>query len=354
MRELRPIDFPPLARNPLVSVLVTCYNYGRYVTECIESVAAQTYPRFELIVSDDASTDDSVQQVRASAAKDHRIVLITGEHSGMAGALNRAWPHCRGEIICLLDADDTFDRDKLETVVAAFAAHPRVGYVIHRAHRTDMHGKRSGVLPLLKAGPAGWCADRTLASGGVLPDVPPTSNLSFRTEVLQRIFPLPEVLHGYGEVILQRVVPLLTEVHSLDRALATWRFHGANDANSAKLTDSQIERELGVMEVLWGIQRQYLERLAPHSADALQPLSRSEYYCRMQYLLALRKSSADSSLWRRRLLECPAFQERPMLDRCIWRIAAGMPSGPMNRLLDLTLTQNRVKEWIARLWKIGN
>jgi glycosyltransferase involved in cell wall biosynthesis len=221
------MELQSLAGNPLVSVLVSCYNYANYVGECVESVLSQSYPHFELIVSDDASTDESVEKVGRWMAVDSRVRLITGRHRGMAGALNAAWQQSTGQIVCLLDADDTFFKGKLETVVRAFQSHPQVGYLIHRTFRTDAVGNRCGVLPLLTSGPSGWCAGQALASGGVLADVPPTSNLSFRREVLQRVFPLPENLHNYAELVIQRLAPMLTKILSLDQALATWRFHGA-------------------------------------------------------------------------------------------------------------------------------
>jgi glycosyltransferase involved in cell wall biosynthesis len=350
---LQPIPLSPLAENPPVSVLITSYNYARYLGECIDSVLQQSYQNVEVIVSDDGSTDGSVQEIQRWATADPRVRLIAGQHRGMAGALNGAWSESRGQVICLLDADDTFLTRKVEAVVRAMQSNPQVGYVIHRTCRLDASGNRRGVLPLLKRGPSGWCASGALAAGGVLADVPPTSNLSFRREVLERIFPLPEDLQGYAELVIQRLAPLLTKVVTLDQALATWRLHGANDINAARISDQQIEREIDVMENLWEIQMRYLETAAPQAASALEPLARSEYYCRMRYMRARRQSPADADLWHHYLLDSPGFRNRPLLDRFFWRIAPRLPTRPLNRLIDLTMTQNRAKEWITRLWRIG-
>jgi hypothetical protein len=241
----------------------------------------------------------------------------------------------------------------VEAVVHAMQSNPQVGYVIHRTCRMEARGSRRGVLPLLQSGPSGWCALRVLDAGGVLSDVPPTSNLSFRREVLERVFPLPEDLKGYAELVLQRLAPLLTNVLTLDQALATWRLHGANDINAPRISEEQIEREVKVMETLWGIQMRYLAAAAPQAARALQPVARSEYYCRMRYMMARRRSAADAGLWRRCLLDSPGFRDRPLLDQYFWRIAPALPTRVLNRLLDVTMTQNRAKEWIARLWRIG-
>jgi glycosyltransferase involved in cell wall biosynthesis len=345
---------PELPATPLVSVLVPSYNYVKYVGECIESVRQQSYPHFELIISDDGSTDGSVAEIERRAAEDRRVRLVVGDHRGMAHALNLAWSQSSGQIISFLDADDTFLPGKLETVVRTFESSPQVGYIIHRTRRVDDRGNRYGVLPLLRSGPSGWCAGRTLAGGGVLPDVPPTSNLSFRREVIQHVFPLPEDLRGYAELVMQRIAPLLTNVLSLDKALATWRLHGSNDSNAARMQDHQIEREIQVIETLWDFQKRYLETAAPEAACALRPISHSEYYCRMRYMMARRRPSKDARVWRRHLLDSPGFRERPALDRFLWRIAPGLPDNVLNRVLELTMTQNRAKEWIARLMRIGS
>src|ERR1700740_1299561 len=92
---LRPMVLSPLPDTPSVSVLISSYNYVKYIGECIESVLRQSYQQIELIVSDDGSTDGSVQAIRRWAAADPRIRLIAGQHRGMAGALNAAWRESR-------------------------------------------------------------------------------------------------------------------------------------------------------------------------------------------------------------------------------------------------------------------
>jgi len=344
----------PLPATPLVSVLVSSYNYVKYISECIESVVRQSHSQLELVISEDGSTDESAEVIASLASADSRIRLIDGPHRGMAAALNMAWKECRGDIICLLDADDTFIPGKIEAVVRAFQANPQVGYVIHRAFRTDAQGRRRGVLPLLNSPPSGWCAVQALASGGILANVPPTSNLSFRREVAEKIFPIPEDFRGYAELVIQRLAPLLTNIFSLDQALATWRHHGANDGHSLRIEDRFVEREIRVIESLWEIQRRYLETAVPEISAALEPVTRSEYYCRLRYAWARRKSSAEAGASHSQLLNAPGFGERPLLDRCFWRIAPWLPGSVVDRVLNVSMTQNWGKELISRIWRIGS
>ena len=74
--ELHPIELRPLPAQPLVSILVSNYNYGRFIGDSIQSALDQTYSNIELIVCDDGSTDDSVRIIEEYARKDSRLRLI--------------------------------------------------------------------------------------------------------------------------------------------------------------------------------------------------------------------------------------------------------------------------------------
>ncbi len=118
--KLGPMELPPLPKVPLVSVLIASYNYGEYIGEAIDSVLNQTYQNFEIVICDDGSTDNSLEVIRAFAQKDSRIKYVFKENGGVASALNIAYFMSEGNIICFLDADDIFIRDKLYLVVQAF------------------------------------------------------------------------------------------------------------------------------------------------------------------------------------------------------------------------------------------
>jgi len=111
--------------EPLVSLILLSYNYERYIGDGIRSVLAQTYPHWELIVVDDASTDGSLEVIRSFS--DPRIRLLPSERNlGPSGSYNRAYACCRGQYVGSLDADDFLAPRKLERQVEEFAAHPGV------------------------------------------------------------------------------------------------------------------------------------------------------------------------------------------------------------------------------------
>ncbi|MEA2604844.1 MAG: hypothetical protein QOF89_5836 [Acidobacteriota bacterium] len=111
--------------EPLVSLILLSYNYERYIGDAIRSVLAQTYPHWELIVVDDASTDGSLDVVRSFS--DSRLrVLPLASNQGASTAYNLAYADCRGHYVGSLDADDFLAPRKLELQVQEFAAHPGV------------------------------------------------------------------------------------------------------------------------------------------------------------------------------------------------------------------------------------
>ncbi|MFW5980984.1 MAG: glycosyltransferase family 2 protein [bacterium] len=101
--------------NELVSIITPLYNSEKYIAETIESVLAQTYQSWEMIVVDDCSSDCGPQIVEEYAEKDKRIRLIRLEkNSGAAVARNRAIEEAEGRYLAFLDSDDLWKIDKLE------------------------------------------------------------------------------------------------------------------------------------------------------------------------------------------------------------------------------------------------
>ncbi len=100
-----------------VSVIIPCYNQGRFLAEAVDSVLNQTYPSVEIIVVDDGSTDDTPE---VAARYGDRIRYIRKDNAGLSAARNTAIEHSRGELIALLDSDDRWLPQKLEKQVPYF------------------------------------------------------------------------------------------------------------------------------------------------------------------------------------------------------------------------------------------
>ncbi|HEY2741433.1 MAG TPA: glycosyltransferase family 2 protein [Gaiellaceae bacterium] len=124
---------------PLVSILTPAYNQGRFLRDCLDSVARQTYSRVEHIVVDGASTDESP----AILAEAGGAVRWTSEPDrGQADAVNKAFEASTGEIVGWINSDDgLFAVDTVARVVAAFARHPEAGVVYGDAALVDESGR---------------------------------------------------------------------------------------------------------------------------------------------------------------------------------------------------------------------
>ncbi|MFL5617304.1 MAG: glycosyltransferase family 2 protein [Gemmatimonadaceae bacterium] len=116
--------------KPVVSVIMPFLNVARFLEEAIESVRAQTYPRWELLLCDDGATDGSSDIARRHAALDPaRIRHLThpdGRTHGASAARNLGIAQARGEVIALLDGDDVWFPTKLEEQLAILAERPDV------------------------------------------------------------------------------------------------------------------------------------------------------------------------------------------------------------------------------------
>src|SRR5512135_3658615 len=101
----------------LVSVIITSYNYGRFLREAIDSALNQSYPATEVVVVDDGSEDDS-RDIIESYGK--AVVTVFKKNGGHSSAINAGFAACHGDIICPLDSDDAFTADKVACVVDAW------------------------------------------------------------------------------------------------------------------------------------------------------------------------------------------------------------------------------------------
>ncbi len=114
-----------IEQTPLVSVIIPNYNYERALRLCLNALAGQTYPRLEVIVVDDGSTDDSVAVAESSGAK----VVHTPTNMGCAGARNVGAEVATGEVFFFLDSDVGLAPDAVANAVTMLRSDKRIGAV---------------------------------------------------------------------------------------------------------------------------------------------------------------------------------------------------------------------------------
>jgi len=136
--------------NPVVSVVMPVFNVEAYVAEAIESVLAQTFTDFELIIVDDGGMDRSIEICRQFA--DPRLRIVSQANRGLAGARNTGILQARGRYIALLDSDDRWLPEKLALHVIHLDNSPKVGVSYSRSRFIDGQGRpmRLSQKPKLK------------------------------------------------------------------------------------------------------------------------------------------------------------------------------------------------------------
>lgn len=114
------------AFNPLVSVLIPCYNVEVYVEKAIQSIISQTYAKLEIWVIDDTSTDNTLEKIKLF--KDDRIRLVTfNGNTQKVGAVNEVLQKVNGDLIAFQDADDWSEKDRIKLQVQCFHEDPNLG-----------------------------------------------------------------------------------------------------------------------------------------------------------------------------------------------------------------------------------
>ncbi|MHC4972713.1 MAG: glycosyltransferase family 2 protein [Planctomycetota bacterium] len=127
-----------------VSVVIPTYNRARLVCEAIDSVLAQTFPGFELLLVDDGSTDGTAEVIRSRYGDEPRLRYLAQENGGTAKARDHGLRHARGELVALLDSDDLWLPRHLESQVACLDAQADVDLVICDARYEG--GERTGTI----------------------------------------------------------------------------------------------------------------------------------------------------------------------------------------------------------------
>ncbi|MEJ1238651.1 glycosyltransferase [Chryseolinea sp. T2] len=128
--------------KPLVTVICLCYNHGRFVREAIESVLRQTYPAIQILVWDDASTDNSPAVIRELQDEYPRLeVTLATENEGNCKAFNQAYARAKGEFIIDFSTDDVMQEQSIEKQVNCFlATDDNTGVVFTDATYIDEQG----------------------------------------------------------------------------------------------------------------------------------------------------------------------------------------------------------------------
>lgn len=236
--------------NPLVSILINNYNYGRFLPEAIDSALNQTYSNIEVIVVDDGSTDNS-QEIIKSYEK--RVIPILKPNGGQASAFNAGFAASRGEIICFLDSDDIFKPEKIAEIVNIFKEHQDIGWCFHpleffsknlinivQENYTGLSGKYN-LCPYIKQGQL----KGKMPFGGTA-----TSGICFRRTLLKLILPMPEAINITSDDYIKYTALGLDQGFIILENLAIQRIHD-NNAYTLRNDKQKLKAKIQVLTAYW-------------------------------------------------------------------------------------------------------
>jgi glycosyltransferase involved in cell wall biosynthesis len=176
--------------------IVTCYNYGRFIQKAVASISSQDTPFSEIIVVDDASTDDSGFLISEIARHDTRIKIIRHDkNAGQLAAFESAVLQSNGDLLFFLDADDVYAPSYLAIAMNIYQNIPQADFLFcgniqfSKEIPYSLLSRHESSSSLLKVNDLGLSIVRTLQRKAFIGA--PTSCLSMRRWVAERIFPLP-------------------------------------------------------------------------------------------------------------------------------------------------------------------
>jgi glycosyltransferase involved in cell wall biosynthesis len=214
------------SEQPLVSIVVTNYNYGRYLRAAIDSALAQTYSQVEVVAVDDGSTDNSREIIESYGG---RIVPVLKANGGHGSAVNAGFGASGGEILMFLDADDELLPEAVEQLVKAWR--PGVAKAQFQLEVIDERGNPLGqrVPPFNGFIPNGDIRDRIVRFGEY--PSPPSSGNAYARAALSRLMPLDETIwFAAAEKSLVFLTPFFGDVVSVCAPLGRYRIHDENDS----------------------------------------------------------------------------------------------------------------------------
>lgn len=223
----------------LVSIIITNFNYEKFVETAIESALALQWDHIEVIVVDDGSTDRSPDIIEAFVP---RITLLRQEHAGQRIAYNTGFKASQGELIVFLDADDTLEPSIIREVAPLVAK--GVAKIQVQMNIIDSAGVSVGShFPQYKIIPTPESIRAWYLCSGSYPTPPGSGNLYTRS-YLEKLFPLDDSCGEAGDSACIAAAPLLGDVHSIPKPLVNYRVHGANDGAFSQLVVDRFAREV--------------------------------------------------------------------------------------------------------------
>lgn len=238
-------DSSPVATPPALSIVMPAYRAERYIGQAIESILAQTFEDFELIVYADGRLDRTTEIAESYASADGRVrVMGSDTNAGVCPALNNAIAEARGSLIGRMDADDLAVPDRFERLVSLIRSDPRIVAVGSNALHINIDNE---VLGLSIAGPASLeDFDQMRANGEVTMLLDGTALM--RRDVFEQVGGYDAEMAAAPEVDLFCRMAAYGAIVSIQEPLLLYRLHPGSSVERQFYAGRSVHRYVGARE----------------------------------------------------------------------------------------------------------
>jgi Glycosyl transferase family 2 len=228
-----------MTEMPHVSIIINNHNYGRFLSEAIDSALMQSYVNTEVIVVDDGSTDNSRKIIERYG---DRFTTIAQKNGGQGAAYNTGFAASRSDFVCFLDADDTLHPNAMTEAVAAFDD-TRIVKIEWQMEVIDATGRKNGSVVPEKPLPSDL-REQTISNGPFYDwwITAPGSGTCYGRSMLDRVLPMPTEANRHGaDAYLTVLAPICGSVRRLNSAFGCYRQHEKNNYFGRALTNDRLK-----------------------------------------------------------------------------------------------------------------
>ncbi len=230
----------------MATVVIVNYNYGKFITDAIDSALAQSYAPLEVIVVDDGSTDESRDVI---ASYGQRVRAVFKDNAGQGSAYNAGWLAARGEFVLFLDSDDVLTPDAIRKVILAFKGGDavKVQFYLRQVDRNlKPLGYRLPSYEFSRLAPR----EQITNYGNYL--CPPASGNAFRKSFLDEIMPIADekLYRRAADAYTTGLAGLAGSIVSIPETLGYYRIHGDNMGGESGVKSIEQLRHMFMRDVI--------------------------------------------------------------------------------------------------------
>lgn len=281
-------------KNPLVSILIPNYNYGKYLAECLESVLEQTYDNFEVIITDNRSTDQSYEIIAQYRKKflERGIWCDISQNKrniGSAGNTEKCFHRSEGEYFIWLSSDDSLEPDAIKNMVESLAKYPSAGCVMVHRNEIDDKGVKATTPPFYNQ--SCYIPGEQQAAVYMMAGIAVSSQILFRKISYLNMLKWKMLrFQVAGDWYDNFLMACVGDVVYIKKALVNYRVHGENETSSSELNLTGILEHYNLLNAFCSIadsfgmtkpQRRYEEavkKLGYMSLRYARKMILNEYY----------------------------------------------------------------------------